>query len=97
VASRRLVSQVAQSEWSTTTHLGPLLVGLADAVRHLAFSRDGTLILSIGGDGTIRRWDLDMASLERRACRMANRNLTREEWRQYLGSEPYRKTCPVLP
>ena len=27
---------------------------------------------------------------------MANRNLTKEEWRQYLGDEPYRATCPNL-
>ena len=29
-----------------------------------------------------------------RACSLANRNLTREEWKRYLGSEPYRETCP---
>ena len=33
-----------------------------------------------------------------RACRIANRNLSREEWRQAFGEEtPYRKTCPELP
>jgi hypothetical protein len=26
-----------------------------------------------------------------------NRNLTPEEWKQYLGDEPYRKTFPDLP
>jgi hypothetical protein len=24
---------------------------------------------------------------------MANRDLTREEWRTYMGSEPYEETC----
>jgi hypothetical protein len=28
------------------------------------------------------------------ACDRLGRNLNREEWRQYLGNEPYRKTCP---
>jgi len=32
-----------------------------------------------------------------RACRIANRNLTWEEWREYMGALPYRKTCPSLP
>jgi hypothetical protein len=31
------------------------------------------------------------------ACRIANRNLTREEWRQYLGDLPYQPICPGLP
>jgi hypothetical protein len=31
------------------------------------------------------------------ACARLTRNLTPEEWRQYLGDEPYRKTCPNLP
>jgi hypothetical protein len=25
------------------------------------------------------------------------RNLSRNEWRQYLGDEPYRLTCPSIP
>jgi WD40 repeat protein len=28
------------------------------------------------------------------ACARLDRNLTEAEWRQYLGDEPYRKTCP---
>jgi hypothetical protein len=32
------------------------------------------------------------------ACRTANRNLTSEEWRNYIGADkPYRKTCTALP
>lgn len=30
-------------------------------------------------------------------CSRVTRNLTRDEWTQYLGNEPYRKTCPDLP
>ena len=40
---------------------------------------------------------MDGESWLNRACRMANRNLTKAEWRQYLGDLPYRKTCPDLP
>lgn len=38
-----------------------------------------------------------LADWKRLACRIANRNLTRQEWRQYLGDLPYQKTCPGLP
>lgn len=31
------------------------------------------------------------------ACRTVGRNLTRDEWRTYIGAEPYRATCPNLP
>ncbi len=33
--------------------------------------------------------------LESKACRYAGRNLTHEEWKEYIGSTfPYQKTCP---
>ncbi len=31
------------------------------------------------------------------ACRRLTRNLTLQEWQQYLPNEPYHKTCPNLP
>jgi len=31
------------------------------------------------------------------ACSRLTRNLTKEEWKQYLPDEVYRKTCPNLP
>jgi WD40 repeat protein len=42
---------------------------------------------------TIIRWDLSVKSLERQACAIANRNLSRAEWRQYAGGMPYQKVC----
>lgn len=54
------------------------------------------LQLAIGGgtaDG-IAIWDLDPAHWAPAACRVAGRNLTRDEWATYLGPlEPYRQTC----
>ena len=31
------------------------------------------------------------------ACSRLTRNLAQAEWAQYLGDEPYRKTCENLP
>jgi WD40 repeat protein len=81
--------------------LGSLLTGgtttIAGYVLSVAFSRDGTTLASSSWGGLIGLWDLNVESWEQRACRIANRNLTVQEWTQYLGDEPYRRTCPGVP
>ena len=50
------------------------------------------------GSGRMVLRDLNLESLKRRAGRIANRNLTRDEWREYLpADQPYRKTFDWLP
>ena len=34
--------------------------------------------------------------LVKETCARMNRNLTTDEWKAYLGKEPYRKTCPSV-
>lgn len=77
--------------------LGAPLTGHTDLVASLAFSPDSYTLASGSFDGTVRLWNVDLHSWPSRACRIANRNLTRQEWRQYLGDEPYHTTCPGLP
>jgi WD40 repeat protein len=59
----------------------------------LAFSPDGKLLASDSPDNTITLWDMDPISWHARACQIVRRNLTRQEWAQYFGDEPYRQTC----
>ncbi|HNT76365.1 MAG TPA: hypothetical protein PKH77_15225 [Anaerolineae bacterium] len=66
-------------------------------VNAVAFSPDGRQTLSNSSDGTMQVSWWQPEDIIRLACERLPRNLTREEWQQYLGDEPYRATCPNLP
>jgi len=68
--------------------------GEAEAV---AFTPDGGTLAGSYHDGQVVLWDIDPDSWQQRACTTAGRNLTRDEWHQYLGNRPYHKTCPQWP
>ena len=76
--------------------LGELLWGHDRGITDLAFREDGRQLISAGGG--IVAWDLDRRAWLERACRMANRNLSRGEWIEAEGKEvPYQRVCPDLP
>jgi WD40 repeat protein len=75
----------------------PLDAGYPGGVSTSPLTPDGRELPAGYGDGHIVIWDVDPASWQRRACALAGRNLTRDEWRQYLGSRPYEKTCRQWP
>jgi WD40 repeat protein len=67
-------------------------------VTSVAFSPDGKMLATGSGDGTVVIWDIELASWRDRACQIANRNLTQDEWQGYIGGqEPYRATCDAYP
>jgi WD40 repeat protein len=66
-------------------------------ITFVTFGPDGRWVVSISGGKTMWIWRWQPEDMIHLACERLTRNLNREEWRQYLGDEPYRATCPNLP
>ena len=89
--------------WDTIT-ARPLGPPIPKTGRVVAFSQDGQTILASDGSFFFD-WDIDLGVLEKRACRIVNRNLTRDEYAIYINPDPgaydtyYDKnpTCSDLP
>ena len=64
-------------------------------VYNARFSTDESLLATASGEGLTRIWITPTGDLVATACSRLTRNLTDEEWRQYLGSEPYAATCQL--
>lgn len=84
--------------WDTASGqpLSNVLWGWRGTRTSLAMAPDGTAVAASHGDGIVL-WDVALGSWQHRACRMANRELTVEEWNTFVGPElPYRRTCSEL-
>ena len=57
----------------------------------VAFDARGQLLITELGSAIL--WPLDLPTLQRFACRVAGRSLTRDEWRDVLPTRPYRRVC----
>jgi WD40 repeat protein len=86
----RVWDAITGKEVSRMTHDRPVV--------SVAFSRDGKYVLSGSRDTTIRLWKWQPYDWIADACSRLPRNLTREEWNQYIGDVlPYQAVCPNLP
>ena len=57
------------------------------------FMPDGKHVVAVFADGTGVDWNLDPAAWDAHACRVANRNLTRAEWHDFLPELGYAPVC----
>lgn len=63
----------------------------------LAFSRDARILATGGEDNTVHLWNMHVPSWRHRLCDLAGRNLTQEEWDEFLPERPFQKTCKNQP
>lgn len=72
-------------------HTYPILNG------GMFFFADGKTAVSASKNELIL-WNVDQQSWSEKACNIAGRNFTQQEWDQFVGqSIPYHATCPELP
>jgi WD40 repeat protein len=69
------------------------LTGHLSAVTAIAFSPDSTTLASAEADGAIILWDTDPERIAGHICDTLSRNLTPEEWAQFMPERPDRDPC----
>ena len=84
--------------WEVSDPSAPptILEGHKGWVLSVAFSPDSQRLVSGSDDGTIRLWPM-LEALVEIGCQQVGRNLSWQEWQQYLPGERYRQTCPNRP
>jgi WD40 repeat protein len=94
--------------WEAATGKEVTRITYPGVINLLSFSSDGNSIFSAGCDqqtgneacpqGSIRVWKYHPEDLIAEACSRLTRNLTRDEWQQYVGNVlPYQAVCENLP
>jgi WD40 repeat protein len=84
--------------WDAVTGNKIYILNHDGSVNNVAFSSDGKYIATASRDNTARLWVLSSTEdLIKEASNSLTRNLTPEEWKKYMGDEPYHKTFPNLP
>jgi WD40 repeat protein len=78
-----------------TLRLDRLILAPFPSYDAIDFSPDGRQIAVAAGSELVL-WDVEPTSWVREACRIANRDLTRAEWAEYIGADiAYETTCPA--
>ncbi|MDP9342064.1 MAG: AAA family ATPase [Actinomycetota bacterium] len=80
-------------DMASRTQIGQPLTGGGTAAGAI-FWNEGSTVEMVDTSGAMFSWRISSAALEDDACSVAGRNFTRSEWREFLGSRPYRPVCP---
>jgi WD40 repeat protein len=80
---------------ATQQEIGTPMTAASEPVYAVAFSPDGTTLATVGGGGA-RFWDVGFpAGPLAAACAIAHQTLTRQQWADYAGTQPFRQVCPA--
>ncbi len=90
------VSRVEVRVWEAATGLELFRTDYEGELSEVAFSADARWIAVTDTGGNVQLWRWQPDDLAAELCGRLGRNLTTEEWRQYIGAEAYRQTCPQL-
>jgi WD40 repeat protein len=83
--------------WPKEAMAEPVVLVHGSPVLSLAVLTDGRLA-SGGKDGRIKLWLVDNQNLVAALCLRAGRNLSKEDWARYIGSDsPWQPSCRDLP
>jgi WD40 repeat protein len=81
---------------ATQQEIGAPMTAGPDPLFAVAFSPHGGTLVTVGGDGTVRSWDVAFpAGLLAGACAIADQSLTRQQWAGYAGTQPFQQVCPA--
>lgn len=82
--------------WFTSTlqQEGAALTTEQGATATAAFEPHHGSLLVIDDRGNAFTWPTSLAAWEQRACAIAGRNLTRQEWTRFIPGQSYTRICP---
>ncbi|MFF3671895.1 protein kinase domain-containing protein [Microtetraspora malaysiensis] len=65
-----------------------------DVLKSVAFTPDGTELLTADSSARIRRFPVAAPAMAAAVCAKAGRSLTTQEWARFVSALPYREICP---
>ena len=95
LASMGFDGDLTLSDPVTATPRARVQPGSANTVGSIGYDPDGHTVLVGYQDGTVLAYETDPAAWVARACQVAGRSLTEDEWRDAFGDAPRRDTCPL--
>ena len=78
---------------ATLQQEGPALPTDSGSAATVAFPAHGQGLLDIQDSGRAFAWPTALSDWERRACQVAGRNFTREEWVRLVAQPRYARVC----
>jgi WD40 repeat protein len=92
IASTGADGTVVLRDVATGTQVGPALIASYNQRAYVSFDAAGHLVVATV-DGGLWRWNIDLGYLLHRACAIAGRNLTTQEWADLQTARPYLTAC----